>query len=114
MGDTNFIGSIVKILETPKQTLVNDTIFVTHFRVQFPQVRNNSIVHLKFWGNLARDVAKYYQTNDYILIEGYISLLPSQSSNVTNRTPKKIQITVLKIYPIALKSERSMIQGSNH
>jgi single-stranded DNA-binding protein len=114
MSDSNFIGSIAKILETPKQTLVNDTIFVTHFRVQFPQVRNNSIVHLKFWGNLARDVAKYYQTNDYILIEGYISLLPSQSSNVTNRTPKKIQITVLKIYPIALKSERSMIQGSNH
>jgi len=114
MSDSNFIGSVAKILETPKQTIINDNIFVTRFRVQFPQVRNNSIVHLKFWGNLARDVAKYYQTNDYILIEGYISLVNSQLSNVTNRTPKKIQITVLKIYPIALKSERSMIRVSNH
>jgi len=114
MSDSNFIGSVAKILETPKQTIINDNIFVTRFRVQFPQVRNNSIVHLKFWGNLARDVAKYYQTNDYILIEGYISLVNSQSSNVTSRTPKKIQITVLKIYPIALKSEHSMIRVSNH
>ena len=113
MSDTNFIGGVAKVLETPKQTIINDNIFVTRFRVQFPQVRNNSIVHLKFWGNLARDVAKYYQTNDYILIEGYISLVNSQSSNVTNRTPKKIEITVLKIYPIALKSERSMIRVSN-
>jgi len=114
MSDSNFIGSVAKILETPKQTIVNDTIFVTRFRVQFPQVRNNSIIHLKFWGNLARDVAKYYQTNDYILIEGYISLVPSQPLNVTKRTPKKIQITVLKIYPVALKSERSIISFSNH
>jgi single-stranded DNA-binding protein len=103
MSDTNFIGGVAKVLETPKQTIVNDNIFVTRFRVQFPQVRNNSIVDLKFWGNLARDVAKYYQTNDYILIEGYISLVNSQSSNVTNRTLKRIEITVLKIYPIALK-----------
>jgi len=113
MSDTNFIGGIAKVLETPKQNIINDNIFVTRFRVQFPQVRKNSIVHLKFWGNLARDVPKYYQTNDYILIEGYISLVNSQFSNVTNRTPKKIEITVLKIYPIALKSERSMIRVSN-
>jgi hypothetical protein len=26
------------------------------------------------WGNLARDVATYYKINDYILIEGYLSL----------------------------------------
>ena len=102
MSDTNFIGGVVKVLETPKQIIINDNIFVTRFRVQFPQVRNNSIVHLKFWGNLAREVAKYYQTNDYILIEGYISLVNSELYNVTNRTPKKIEITVLKIYPIAL------------
>ena len=113
MSDTNFIGGVAKVLETPKQTIVNDNSFITRFRVQFPQVRNNSIVHLKFWGNLARDVAKYYQTNDYILIEGYISLVNSQSSNVINRTPKKIEITVLKIYPIALKTERSMIGVSS-
>ena len=106
MNDTNFIGGVVKVLETPKQDIINNNIFVTRFRVQFPQVRNNSIVHLKFWGNLARDVANYYQTNDYILIEGYLSLIDQQSSNLSNRLPKKIEITVLKIYPFLLSYNR--------
>ena len=109
MNDTNFIGGIVKILETPKQDIINNNIFVTSFRVQFPQVRNNYVVHLKFWGNLARDVAIYYQINDYILIEGYLSLINQPSSGLTNRTPKKIEITVLKIYPFLLNSNRSKI-----
>jgi len=109
MSDTNFIGGVVKVLEPPKQDVINNNIIVTRFRVQFPQVRNNSVVHLKFWGNLARDVSNYYQTNDYILIEGYLSLVNSQSSNLTNRTPKKIEITVLKIYPFLLNYDRSTI-----
>jgi single-stranded DNA-binding protein len=112
MSDTNFIGGIVKILETPKQSSINNNIFVTNFRVQFPQARNKLIVHLTFWGNLARDVAKYYQTDDYILIEGYVSLLDSRSFNFAIRPQKKIQITVFKIYPIALKSERSVVRLS--
>jgi single-stranded DNA-binding protein len=109
MSDTNFIGGVVKVLEPPKQDVINNNIIVTRFRVQFPQVRNNSVVHLKFWGNLARDVSNYYQTNDYILIEGYLSLVNSQSSNLTNRTPKKIEITVLKIYPFLLNYDRLTI-----
>mgnify|MGYP007082053329 CR=1 FL=1 len=32
MGDTNFIGSIVKILETPKQNFINKDILFTSFR----------------------------------------------------------------------------------
>ena len=106
MSDTNFIGGVVKVLETPKQDIINNNIFVTRFRVQFPQVRKNSVVHLKFWGNLARDVANYYQINDYILIEGYLSLINQQSSNLSNRLPKKIEITVLKIYPFLLSYNR--------
>lgn len=106
MSDTNFIGGVVKVLETPKQDIINNNIFFTHFRVQFPQVRNNSVVHLKFWGNLARDVANYYQINDYILIEGYLSLINQQSSNFSNRFPKKIEITVFKIYPFLLSYNR--------
>jgi hypothetical protein len=113
MSDTNFIGGVVKVLETPKQNIINNNIFITCFRVQFPQFRNNSIVHLKFWGNLARDVAKYYQLNDYILIEGLIALVDSQPSKLNNRMPKKIEITVLKIYPIALKSNSSIVEVSN-
>ena len=81
MSDTNSIGGLVKILETPKQKIINNNIFVTRLRVQFPEVRKNCIVNLTFWGNLARDVARYYKINDYILIEGYLSL----SSNGTRQ-----------------------------
>jgi hypothetical protein len=47
MSDTNYIGGIVKILEVPKQKFLNNTA-VTEFRVQLPQVRNTTIVHLIF------------------------------------------------------------------
>jgi hypothetical protein len=70
MSDTNYIGGIVKILEVPKQKFLNNTTAVTEFRVQLPQVRNTTI-HLIF---KTRDVATYYKINDYILIEGYLSL----------------------------------------
>lgn len=102
MSDTNFIGGVVKILETPKQKIINNNILVTYFRVQFPQVRKNCIVHLTFWGNLGLDVATYYKINDYILIEGYVSLIDKQTTNSTLQIPKKIEITVLKIYPFLL------------
>jgi single-stranded DNA-binding protein len=102
MGDTNLVGGIVKILETPKQKILNTNITVTQFRVQFPQVRNTSIIHLTFWGNLARDVANYYKVNDYILIEGYISLRDKKKLGKIISKSKKIEITVLKVYPFVL------------
>jgi len=109
MSDTNSIGGVVKVLETPKQEIINNNILVTRFRVQFPQVRNNCIVHLKFWGNLARDVTTYYKINDYILIEGYLSLKDNQIDNSSIQMSKKIEITVLKIYPFLLSYDRSTI-----
>ena len=113
MSDTNSIGGVVKVLETPKQKIINNNILVTRFRVQFPQVRNNCIVHLTFWGNLASDVATYYKINDYILIEGYLSLKDKQPVNSMIQMSKKLEITVLKIYHFLLSYERSMITNSN-
>ena len=113
MSDTNSISGVVKILETPKQQIINNNILVTRFRVQFPQVRNNCIVHLKFWGNLARDVATYYKIDDYILIEGYIALKDKQNATSNIQMSKKIEITVLKIYPFLLSYDRSMIAISD-
>jgi single-stranded DNA-binding protein len=98
MSDTNIVGGIVKILETPKQEFLNKNIAVTKFRGQFPQFRNTSVVHLTFWGNLARDAANYPK-NDYILIEGYISLRNKKISDKPISKSKKIEITVLKFYP---------------
>ena len=109
MGDMNYIGGLVKILEFPKQKIINSNILVTHLRVQFPQVRKNCIVNLTFWGNLAHDVAMYYKMNDYILIEGYLSLNEKLTLNENSQKLQKIEITVLKVYPFFLSCDRSII-----
>jgi hypothetical protein len=101
MGDTNYISSIVKILEIPSQKVFKNNIISTRFRVQLPQIRKTGIVNLIFWGNLARDVSNHYKINDYIIIEGYSSL------NKTNKQKlKKVEITVFKVYPFHLNSNR--------
>ena len=108
MSNTNSIGGVVKILEIPTQKTINNNPSVTQFRAQFPQARQNCIVHLKFWGNLADDVATYYKINDYILIEGYLSLKDQTSINSTAINTKKFEITVLKVYPFLLSYDRSI------
>lgn len=100
MNDTNYIGGIVKILETPRQKIFKNDIVVTKFRAQLPQVRQTRIVHLKFLGNLAKDITNYYKVNDYILIEGYLSLRNRSISTVSSS--KKVEITVLKVHPFLL------------
>ena len=100
MGDTNYVGSVVKILEKPVQTVINDKIVRTDFRVQLAQVRNIQIAHLIFWGNLARDIMNNYQVNDYIMVEGYLSLPDKTDNKLAKRQLKKAQITVLKVYSI--------------
>jgi hypothetical protein len=102
MNDTNYIGGIVKILEIPKQKVLNNDIIVATFRAQLPQVRQSKIVHLKFLGNLAKDITNYYKVNDYVLIEGYLSLRNTQISNTTVSFSKKVEITVLKVHPFFL------------
>ena len=108
MTDTNYVGSIVKILENPIQKILNETVSVTKFRVQLPQIRNTRIINLVFWGKLASDVATYYQVNDYIMIEGYLSLRKKAKVNInlTKQNSKNVQITVLKVYPFLLSSDR--------
>ena len=102
MGDTNYIGSIVKILEKPIQTFSNGKIIRTDIRVQLAQVRNIQIASLVFWGNLGQDIINNCQlnVNDYIMIEGYLTLPDKPKTRVTERSVKKAQITVLKAYSI--------------
>ena len=100
MGNTNYISSVVKILEKPVQKVISDKIVRTDVRVQLAQVRNTQIAHLVFWGNLARDIMNNYQVNDYIMIEGYLSLPNKTNKELGKGKLKKAQITVLKVYSI--------------
>lgn len=100
MGDTNYIGSIVKILETPRQEFNENNIAITKLRAQIPQIRNNRMINLIFWGNLANDIANYYKTNDYIIVEGYVSISNQQFSE-----KNKMKIAVSRIYPFILSGD---------
>ena len=94
MSDTNYISSIVKILEAPKQKILSNNILMTKFRAQLPQVRNTTLVHLVFWGNLGRDVTTYYKINDYILVEGYVSVRNKKKLNSSGQPSKQTEISV--------------------
>ena len=55
----NYVGGIVRILETPKLDFINNTINRTEFHVQLPQIRKKqavTIIKLVFWGDFAYDV----------------------------------------------------------
>ena len=103
-NNTNYIVSIAKILEHPKKILINENSSVVQCRVQLPLNKNKRIVSLAFWGNLAQDVEKYYNINDYVIIEGFISLCPKLGNNSKVKNLKMVKVTVSKIYPFLLTS----------
>ena len=107
MNDTNYVGAIVKILEFPKTKIVKNKISVTKFRAQLPQIRKTRVVDIFIWGNLANDVAKHYSANDYILVEGYLSLEKLHQPKYNRKVLKRAKFTVLKVYPFLLSSNRS-------
>jgi len=106
MGNVNYFSGIVKILENPKQTFLNSKVPITRVRVELPQRRKNKLAYLVFWGNLAKDVKSYYRINDYILVEGYVSIRNKENTNLTTKSLKKVTITVLKVYPFLLQENR--------
>ena len=107
MSDTNYISAIVKILESPKTKTIKNNILVTKFRAQLPQIRKTRVVDIVVWGNLAKDMAKYYNTSDYILIEGYLSLGKLSQPNSNRKFLKRPKFTILKAYPVFLNLNRS-------
>jgi hypothetical protein len=107
MGDTNYFSGIVKILENPIQISTNTQPLTVRFRAEIPQIRKNRSVSLMFWGNLGQEVKNYYQVNDYILIEGYVSIRKN-NANPLNKNSRKITISVLKVSPFLLKSKRQI------
>lgn len=104
MSDTNHIGAIVKILESPKIKTIQNKISVTTFRAQLPQLRDTRVVDIVVWGNLANDVVKYYKVNDYLLVEGYLSLSKSLQSQSNRKILKRARFTIFKAYPFLLSS----------
>jgi single-stranded DNA-binding protein len=104
-GTTNHIVSIVKLLENPRKKILKKNISVARFRVQLPQSKKERIINLTVWGKLANDIEKYYRTNDYIIVEGFISI---KTSDFNRSRFKIVEITVSKIYPYLLNYNHSI------
>ena len=106
MQSPSYFSGIVKILENPRQKILKNKIITTQCRALIPQSRKNKspkIISLSFWGTLARDITNYYKIDDYILIEGYVSIKNNKSKDSNILNSKKVLITILKFYPISLK-----------
>jgi single-stranded DNA-binding protein len=103
----NYVIFAVKVIKNSGQSFFADGTALTELIVQLPQVRKNNIkiiIKVSIWGKLSYDVAKYYQPDDYIIIEGYISIRNINTERIVNLLDKQVEISVFKLYPLLLKS----------
>ena len=103
----NYVIFAVKVIKNSGQSFFADGTSLTELIVQLPQVRKNNIkiiIKVSIWGKLSYDVAKYYQPDDYIIIEGYISIRNSNMDQTISLIDKQVEIAVFKVYPLLLKS----------
>ena len=103
----NYVIFAVKIIKNSGQSFFADGTSLTELIVQLPQIRKNNvkiIVKVSVWGKLSYDVAKYYQPDDYIIIEGYISIKNINTDRVVNLLDKQVEVSIFKLYPLFLKS----------
>ena len=103
----NYVIFTVKVIKNSGQSFFSDGTSLTESTVQLPQIRKNNskiILQVSIWGKLSYDVAKYYQPDDYIIIEGYISIRNINTERIVNLLDKQVEISVFKLYPLLLKS----------
>ena len=102
---TAYISTTIKILEKPRKKFYKASTQKIEVRAQICQVRTRPLKTLTsviFWGNLGHVVLKYYQPNDYLLVEGYISIKYKKNLLGDKRPLKYIEIIVFKVYPSLL------------
>jgi len=103
----NYVIFVVKVVKNLGQSFFADGTALTELIVQSSQVRKNNvkvIFKVSIWGKLSYDFAKYYQTDDYIIIEGYISIRNLNIDYGSSLLNKQVEISVFKLYPLFLKS----------
>lgn len=99
MNRTNLI---IKITSTPERRSFDNDLLCAEFVAKFYQYRKNKYTYCKVsvWGDLASDTLAKYNKNDFLFIEGYLSLQKSSKEELNQNI--SIGITVFKIYPYAL------------
>ena len=92
----NYVILAVKVIKNSGQSFFADGTSVTELTVLLPQARKNNtkiILQVSIWGKLSYDVAKYYQSEDYIVIEGYISIRNVNTYSLVNLLDKQIEFS---------------------
>jgi len=102
----NYVIFTVKVIKNSGQSFFSDGTSITELTVQLPQARKKNskvILQVSIWGKLSYDAAKYYQPDDYIILEGYITIRNIDTDRVVNLLNKQVEISVFKLYPLFLK-----------
>ena len=98
----NYSSFIVKIINDPIRSQFKDNIPVVEMMVKFSVVRQTKTIQnlrVLVWGSLAEDIVKYYNKNDYIIIEGYLR-------NISEPGMKdQVEISARKVYPFLRKNQ---------
>jgi len=96
----------VKIVNEPISSQFKNNISLVEMLVKFSTVRKVKAIEtlrVLVWGNLAEDIIKYYQVNDYIIIEGYVR-------NFSETGIKdQVEVSVKKVYPFLLNSQKNVL-----
>ena len=104
----NYTHFIVKMVNNPEQSSFKNGILVTEFIGKFYQFRKRKIsgidrlCKISIWGKAGSNFIKYYKKNDYLIIEGVLSLRKSTFDSLNLTTD--LEISVYKFYPLSLKS----------
>ena len=96
MGQTNYFSGIVKLLESPVNTLVIGETTKTEFRAEFPQFRGLNYINLVCWSIELTEFLSYYKKNDYVLVEGYLYFKTNQEREL------EVNLCVIRLYPFLL------------
>ena len=104
----NYTHFIVKMVNNPEQSSFKNGILVTEFIGKFYQFRKRKIssidrlCKISIWGNTGSNFIKYYKKNDYVIVEGILSLRKSEFNSLNVTT--ELEISVYKFYPLSFKS----------
>ena len=94
---------LVKIISKPEQSFFKEEKALTEVMVKYIPISKKSncidTFNLSIWGTLSYDIVKYYNINDYILVEGFISIRNNNLKNKIFIKNKQIDLSVLKVYP---------------
>jgi len=105
MGNLNYIGGIVKILEIPSSSQLSSNGLVLRFRAQLAvchETYYHPTITLIVWGDLKHKILGSYKVNDYILIEGHLLIQPLKFQHFFE---KQVQINITKIFHFSFKNK---------